>query len=78
MSDDKYVTGEMCSLHRQVIDTKMDACNQRVDGILEEIQGVRDLQKNILYALMFIAVGVACTLAGVVLGRGFDFGWIMP
>lgn len=65
-------------MHRELIDTKMAACNDRVDGILEEIQGVRTLQKNILHTLFFIALGVACTLAGVVLGRGFDFGWLIP
>lgn len=65
-------------MHRELINTKLAACNDRVDGILEEIKGVRELQKNILRTLFFIAVGVACTLAGVVLGRGFDIGWLIP
>lgn len=74
----EHVTPEMCKLHRELINTKLDACNERVDGILAEIQGVRDLQRMILYALIGIGFGVACTLAGVVLGRGIDFGWLIP
>lgn len=78
MGDAEMVSREICTMHRELIDTKLAACDARVDGILKEIQGVRDLQRNILYTLIFIAAGVACTLAGVVLGRGIDFGWLMP
>lgn len=73
-----FVPRNECVLHREVIETKLDATNKRVDGILIEIQGVRDLQRQILYALILIGFGVACTLAGVVLGRGIDFGWLIP
>jgi hypothetical protein len=72
------VTADTCALHRELIETKLAACNARVDGILVEIQGVRDLQKTILYALILIGFGVACTLAGVIVGRGLDFGWMIP
>jgi len=68
----------MCNLHRELINTKLAACNARVEGILAEIQGVRDLQRMILYALIGIGFGVACTLAGVIVGRGLDFGWLIP
>jgi len=78
MGDTEYITPEMCNLHRQVLDAKIAACDKRVDGILEEIKGVRDLQKQILYVLVAIGFGVAFTLIGVVVGRGFDFGWIIP
>lgn len=78
MGDSEYITPEMCNLHRQVLDAKIAACDKRVDGILAEIQGVRDLQKQILYVLVAIAFGVAFTLFGVIVGRGFDFGWIIP
>jgi hypothetical protein len=71
------ISPEICALHREVITTKIAACESRVDGILEELQEVRQLQKTILYTLIFIAIGVICTLAGVVLGRGVDFGWIV-
>jgi hypothetical protein len=73
-----YVTTTTCALHRELIETKLEACNARVDGILTEIQGVRDLQRMILYALIAIGFGVACTLAGVIVGRGLDFGWLIP
>jgi hypothetical protein len=68
----------MCSLHREVLNTKMEACDRRVDGILDEIKEVRQLQKNIQWTLLFIAIGVGYTLIGVILGRGFDFGWVIP
>ena len=77
MSED-YVSTTTCALHRELIETKLAACNERVDGILMEIQCVRDLQKTILYTLIIIGFGVACTLAGVIVGRGLDFGWLIP
>ena len=83
--DEDFVSVRMCELHREVLDAKMGATtttitalNQRIEGILEEIKEVRNLQKTIQWMLLFIAIGTACTLLGVVLGRGFDFGWIVP
>jgi hypothetical protein len=76
--DGEYVPRSECILHRELIITKIDASEKRVDGILEEIKEVRQLQKNIQWTLFFIAAGVICTLFGVVMGRGFDFGWIIP
>jgi predicted nucleic acid-binding Zn ribbon protein len=76
--DEAFVPRNECVLHREVMEAKLTACDKRVDGILEEIREVRQLQKNIQYMLLFIALGVICTLIGVVLGRGFDFGWIIP
>jgi hypothetical protein len=68
-----------------LLETKICACNERVDGILDEIKGVRqaqtavmDLQRVILYAIIVVAFGVIFTLAGVIMGRGVDFGWIVP
>lgn len=78
MAEVKMVPIEVCALQREVLETKLEACNNRVDGILQEIQAVRDLQKNIYYTLIFISLGVVCTLLGVVLGRGIDFGWLIP
>jgi len=76
--EDLYTPRSECILHREVLDAKILACDRRVDGILEEIREVRQLQKNIQWTLFFIALGVGCTLLGVVLGRCFDFGWILP
>lgn len=78
------VTTDVCKLHREVIDTKIEALKQkdvsldtRMQGIEDKIQAVFDLQKTILYALIGISVGVALTLFGVILGRGIDFGWLL-
>ena len=80
-----YTRIEMCSLHREVINTKLqmmkgvdEAIEDRMVRIEEGIVEIRVLQKNIYYALIGISVGTALTLLGVVLGRGFDFGWIIP
>jgi hypothetical protein len=78
MESDTYTTNQMCELHRAVLTGKIEASDRRVDGILEELQEVRALQKTILYTLIFISIGVAFTLMGVILGRGFDFGWVLP
>ena len=77
MGDTETITPEMCNLHREVLNAKIAASDKRIDGILAEIQGVRDLQKQILYVLVAIGFGVAFTLFGVIVGRGFDFGWIL-
>ena len=77
LNSDDYIPRTECSLHRELVEEKLKATNQRVDGILDEIKGVRELQKNIWYTLIFIAFGVCFTLAGVIMGRGFDFGWIV-
>ena len=78
MTETTSVSPEMCSLHREVIEAKLLVCNERVDWILEELKGVRDLQKQILYTLIFLSVGVSLTLFGVLIGRGVDFGWLVP
>ena len=76
MGDSEFVDGNLCKLHREVLDIKIAACDRRIDGILAEIQGVRDLQRQILYTLIIIGFVATFTLIGVLLGRGVDFGWI--
>ena len=71
------VTPEICNLHRDLINAKIGACDARVDGIMDELRAVRDLQVSIRNTMIVIAAGVILTLLGVVLGRGFDFGWIV-
>jgi hypothetical protein len=80
-----YVSKEVCDLHQQVTQTMIDALKEkdntlecRMEGIESGIAEVRDLQKQLLYCIIFVAVGVSLTLFGVVLGRGIDFGWLMP
>jgi hypothetical protein len=78
------VTPDVCRLHREVIDSKIetlkqkdDSLDNRMERIENGIEEVRGLQKTILYALVGISVGVALTLFGVLLGRGIDFGWLI-
>lgn len=78
------VTVEICKLHREIMDGKIEvlkvkdeALDGRMQGIEQGIKEVHDLQKLILYAIIGIAVGVILTLIGVILGRGIDFGWIL-
>jgi len=78
------VTPDVCRLHREVIDSKIetlkqkdDSLDNRMERIENGIEEVRGLQKTILYALIGISVGVALTLFGVLLGRGIDFGWLI-
>lgn len=68
------VQPELCRLRHEVIEVKIAACDKRIDGILTEIQGVRDLQKTILYTLVAIGFGTGLTLLGVLAGRAIDFG----
>ena len=86
MAEDQIevITPEVCRLHRKVVDGKLEvfkvkdeALDTRMKGIENGIKGVYALQRTILYAIIGLAVGVALTLFGVLLGRGIDFGWIL-
>jgi hypothetical protein len=81
----EYVTKEVCDLHHQVTAAKIESlqlCDEklekRMDGIEEGIAAVQGLQKQILYVIIFIAIGTIMTLVGVIVGRGFDLGWMVP
>jgi len=81
---EQAITPDVCRLHREVIDSKIetlkqkdDSLDNRMERIENGIEEVRGLQKTILYALIGISVGVALTLFGVLLGRGIDFGWLI-
>ena len=76
--DECFVSARECDLHRQLIDEKVRSTNLRVDGILEEIQEVRLLQRQIYNTLIAVAVLAAFTLLGVLLGRTIDLGWFLP
>ena len=85
MGDSETVTTKICDLHREVIESKLQvlkgadkAIEARMLGIEKGIEEIRGLQKNIYYALIAISVGVTLTLLGVILGRGVDFGWLIP
>lgn len=79
------ITPDVCKLHREVIDAKIETLTQkdraldaRMAGIEDGIKMVRDLQTKILYAIIVMAFGTICTLIGVLYGRGLDLGWIIP
>jgi len=76
--DDGVVTSRECGLHRELINEKVKSTNVRVDGILEEIQEVRLLQRQIYNTLIAVAVLAFFTLVGVLLGRTIDLGWFLP
>ncbi len=85
MTGTETVKTDVCRLHREVIDAKIetlkakdDSLDNRMQRIEDGIEEVRALQKTILYALIGISVGVALTLFGVLLGRGIDLGWLIP
>jgi len=71
------MTEKTCELHRAVITTRLESVELQTKSIFAEIEEVRNLQKMILYALIFIAMATICTLLGVILGRGLDFGWLI-
>jgi hypothetical protein len=80
-----FVTPEVCRLRHELVTTQINALadkdtalEARMERIENGIDEVRNLQKTILYAIIFVAAGVILTLAGVVLGRGIDFGWLVP
>jgi uncharacterized membrane protein len=78
VTEDNFVKPELCALHRDVMRVQIESCDRRVDGILEELKTVRELQNSIRNYIVFIAIGVILTLFGVIMGRGFDFGWLLP
>jgi hypothetical protein len=84
MTAETNITPNVCQLHRDVIYAKIEtltqkdnALDRRMEGIENKIQEVFDLQRTILYVIIFIAVGTCLTLSGVLLGRGIDFGWLI-
>lgn len=85
MTEQTMVTQEMCKLHRELVEAKIGALKDkdnilenRMCGIEKGIEDVRALQKTILYTIIFVAFATVTTLMGVILGRGIDFGWLIP
>jgi hypothetical protein len=78
MGDPEFVSPEMCSLHREVITTKLEACNERVDGLMEKVDEIITLQRNTIYGIAVIFGTLVLILLGVLLGRSVDFGLLIP
>lgn len=78
MTNEQSITSEICSLRHEIIETKIHAVEERVDGIQACLQEVRDLQTKILYAIIGLFGTSIMILIGVIAGRAIDFGALIP
>ena len=78
MTEDQQITNTICHLRHEIIDTKIQAVEDRVDGIQACLQEVRDLQTKILYAIIGLFGTSIMILIGVIAGRAIDFGALIP
>lgn len=69
---------EVCRLRHDVQDAKIEAVEKRMDGLESGIREVRDLQKQILYAIIGLFGASILTLIGVIAGRAIDFKMFFP
>jgi hypothetical protein len=72
---------DVCIMRHEVVDTKIASLECEIGtvkehqaGLHEDIKEVRDLQKQILYAIIGLFGASVLTLIGVLVGRGIDFG----
>ena len=68
------VNPEVCYIRHQVIDQRCEAIEDEMGGMRADLREVRDLQKQILYAIIGIFGTLVITLIGVLMGRAIDFG----
>ena len=78
MTDDQLINNTICNLRHEIITTKIEAVEGRVDGIQACLQEVRDLQTKILYAIIGLFGTSIMILLGVLTGRAIDFGALIP
>lgn len=85
MSETEFVTKDLCTAHREVIDREVDTLKVRdlqiegrVNILGDKIDQILALQTATYHALIYLAVAVIIILVGVLLGRGFDFGILLP
>jgi predicted AAA+ superfamily ATPase len=83
--DEELITAKMCELHREVIEAKLSITDKRIDNIMDELKDVKDeirglsnIQRNMYYAVIFVAIASVLILIGVLLGRGIDLGLLLP
>jgi hypothetical protein len=72
------VPQEVCILRHEIVDTKIEAVEKRMDGVEGIIAEVRDLQIKILYAIIGLFGASILTLIGVLAGRAIDFRMFFP
>jgi hydroxymethylglutaryl-CoA reductase len=84
----EYVTSNMCELHHKIMEGQIELLKQKDSALEEKIGGIEkkleamedkidriiEWQANQYKIQLGIAIIVAFTLAGVLLGRGIDFG----
>jgi hypothetical protein len=74
MGENEGVNPEVCLMRHQVIDKRCGDLEDEMQGMRGDIKEVRDLQKQILYAIIGIFGTLVVTLIGVIMGRAVDFG----
>jgi len=74
MGDYEGVNPEVCAIRHQLVDQRCEALEGEMQGMRGDIKEVRDLQKQILYAIIGIFGTLLVTLIGVLAGRAVDFG----
>jgi hypothetical protein len=82
---EEYVTNEVCELRGKIYTSKLEALECEIStvkehqaGLREDIKEVRDLQKQILYAIIGLFGASVLTLIGVITGRAIDFRVFFP
>jgi len=74
MGDSEGVSHEVCGMRREILDCRIEVVEREVEGMRGDLKEVRDLQKQILYAIIGIFGTLVVTLFGVLMGRAVDFG----
>lgn len=77
MGDSEYVPRAECALHRELVHTKLDANERRIDNIENKLDQMITMQKNTLISIVSILVVCLLILIGVLIGRGVDFGMVL-
>ena len=78
MGDSEGVSSEICAARRELLVSRISVCEEEVHGMRDDLKEVRDLQKQILYAIIGLFGASVLTLIGVVAGRAIDFKVLFP
>jgi len=78
MTTAEFVTKELCEAHRENNTAKHADLDTRVDTLSTKIDQILTLQTATYHAIIYLAGGIIVILIGVILGRGFDLGLLIP
>jgi hypothetical protein len=78
MGDFEGVNSEVCAARRELLASRISTCEEEVHGMRDDLKEVRDLQKQILYAIIGLFGASVLTLIGVLAGRAIDFKVFFP